>query len=410
MTRRRLDIPEAGKRMIRGAWSIHWRWGGAQYAINVGLSGPENEGAAESVRRAISAALAAGIEFPSPFDKAPAAIRYRNRRYVSRHAGTPSIANAEFPGDWLADYGAEIKTECDARWAANSMATLRRLDTVVEGISKTLPDQASKFLADIADSKKAATRNRALSVCSRFFKWAVRTGRAKANPFAGIKRIQEERRSDIVHCTPAEREEAIAAALATGRPEWLAIPVAFYTGMRREEVSRLEWSDVRFREGLLVARITKTGKSRTIPLNATLEALLLNVPETKRRGYVVAMPENVDRLWRMDNLIRAIQKAKKDAMLGKWAIPRPAPSRSKDYKARKAAWEMEKRKRDAELTAALARIGWNSFRHTFGSLLAQAGVSLDKISAWMGNTPEVCRRHYAQFIPRDRRDKEIDKL
>lgn len=64
----------------------------------------------------------------------------------------------------------------------------------------------------------------------------------------------------------------------------------------------------------------------------------------------------------------------------------------------------------AKLTAALARIGWNSFRHTFGSLLAQAGVSLDKISAWMGNTPEVCRRHYAQFIPRDRRDKEIDKL
>jgi integrase len=56
------------------------------------------------------------------------------------------------------------------------------------------------------------------------------------------------------------------------------------------------------------------------------------------------------------------------------------------------------------------RIRWNAFRHTFGSLLAQAGVSLDKISAWMGNTPEVCRRHYAEFVPRDARDDEIDRL
>jgi len=56
------------------------------------------------------------------------------------------------------------------------------------------------------------------------------------------------------------------------------------------------------------------------------------------------------------------------------------------------------------------RIGWNSSRHTFGSLLAQEGVSLDKISAWMGNSPEICRRHYAEFVPRDAHDEDIEKL
>jgi hypothetical protein len=56
------------------------------------------------------------------------------------------------------------------------------------------------------------------------------------------------------------------------------------------------------------------------------------------------------------------------------------------------------------------RIGWNAFRHTFGSLLAQSGVSLDKICSWMGNTPEVCKRHYAQFVPRGGHDEDIDKL
>jgi integrase len=156
--------------------------------------------------------------------------------------------------------------------------------------------------------------------------------------------------------------------------------------------------------------ITKTEISRTLPLNATLEALLKAVPETKRKGYVVPIPDELDRLWRLDNLIRAIQKTKRAALLKQWDIPKPPPSRAKDYKEKKAAWMEAKKKRDTELKTILGRIGWNAFRHTFGSLLAQGGVSLDKISSWMGNTPEVCRRHYAQFIPRDRRDDEIDKL
>ena len=43
------------------------------------------------------------------------------------------------------------------------------------------------------------------------------------------------------------------------------------------------------------------------------------------------------------------------------------------------------------------------FRHTFGSQLAQKGVSLYKISALMGNSPEICRRHYAALVPQSLR-------
>jgi hypothetical protein len=38
-------------------------------------------------------------------------------------------------------------------------------------------------------------------------------------------------------------------------------------------------------------------------------------------------------------------------------------------------------------------------RHTFGSQLATKGESLYKISALMGNSPEICRRHYAALMP-----------
>lgn len=58
------------------------------------------------------------------------------------------------------------------------------------------------------------------------------------------------------------------------------------------------------------------------------------------------------------------------------------------------ASDLRKANRDAGLQ-------WSclDYRHTFGSQLAQNGVSLYKISALMGNSPEICRRHYASLIP-----------
>jgi integrase len=48
--------------------------------------------------------------------------------------------------------------------------------------------------------------------------------------------------------------------------------------------------------------------------------------------------------------------------------------------------------------------GCLDFRHTFGSHLAQKGESLYKIAELMGNSPEICRRHYAALIPELMRD------
>ena len=57
----------------------------------------------------------------------------------------------------------------------------------------------------------------------------------------------------------------------------------------------------------------------------------------------------------------------------------------------------------ADLRAANREAGlvWSSldYRHTFGSQLAQAGVSLLQIATLMGNSPEICRWHYAALAP-----------
>jgi site-specific recombinase XerD len=44
------------------------------------------------------------------------------------------------------------------------------------------------------------------------------------------------------------------------------------------------------------------------------------------------------------------------------------------------------------------------FRHTFGSTLAQRGRSLFQIAELMGNSPDVCRKHYAALMPEKMHD------
>lgn len=46
-------------------------------------------------------------------------------------------------------------------------------------------------------------------------------------------------------------------------------------------------------------------------------------------------------------------------------------------------------------------LDWSSldYRHTFCSQLAMKGESLYKIATLMGNSPEICRRHYATLMP-----------
>ena len=324
MGRRKSELPEVGKRMIRGAWSVYWWWGGKMYSVAVGVSGEEMKETAETVRRAISSAIAAETSFPSPYDTSRAAVRYREARYGK----ASKVTVAANPEKWLANYALEIQSECDARWAAVSLSRLRALDDKI-GLALLTSESASAYLSEVAAKRKTGTRNRLLAIFSRFYKWAVRTERTAVNPFAGIKTLREERTLDIVYCTPEEREEIIALAEATGWRDWIAVPLAFYSGMRREEVANLEWPDVRFAEGIIVVRKTKTKKSRTIPLNTKLESLLSPLSQAGRSGFVVRTPEGIDRLLRLDNLVRNIQKAKRRELLDAWEIPRPAPSRSK---------------------------------------------------------------------------------
>jgi integrase len=76
---------------------------------------------------------------------------------------------------------------------------------------------------------------------------------------------------------------------------------------------------------------------------------------------------------------------------GDWFFPSPAGGR----------WDPDNFSTDLRSLNAKLKLPWTClvYRHTFGSQLAMKGESLFKISRLMGNSPEICRRHYAALLP-----------
>jgi len=244
---KKAKYPKPTKRFAGGAWVVLWRFSPTpgeyrQYTVSTGLTEKkDDELAADIVLRTFAVALAQ--------DRPNFPVEYAGtsgvRRYMADRLGLDAS------GKWLVDYEPVIRQEVVKTWASPSLSMLRRLEAFTGGrLEYTTPDQAQGFLTKLlADGLKPARRNRALIMCNRFFKWAIRTKRTQENPFAGIKLLKEARSEEIVYCTKAERDRLIGYARATGEADWLAVPVAFYAGMRREELYRMKWEDIEGNRG-----------------------------------------------------------------------------------------------------------------------------------------------------------------
>ena len=149
------------------------------------------------------------------------------------------------------------------------------------------------------------------------------------------------------------------------------VAMYIYAGLRREELIWLTFDDIDLKAGTYgMIRIRaktingeywqpKTAKNRAIPISSSL------------RYY--------------------LDQYKPKITPEKWFFPSPECKR----------YDPDNFSRDLRNANEKAGLKWSclDFRHTFGSQLAMNGISLYKISALMGNSPEICRRHYAALIP-----------
>ena len=148
------------------------------------------------------------------------------------------------------------------------------------------------------------------------------------------------------------------------------VALYIYAGIRREEALWLTVDDIDLTNSQGMIRIRakningeywqpKTGVNRAIPISKALRAYLKQYQRPKTETPWLFPSPQLTR-WNPDNFSRKLRKAN---------------------------------------TASNLSWGCLDFRHTFGSQLAMKGESLYKISKLLGNSPEICRRHYAAILP-----------
>lgn len=237
-------------------------------------------------------------------------------------------------------------------------------------IEQITAESTSLFLVERRKTVGDETSNRDLAAVSSFVRWLYEQRRFPLETLLGMRQLY--RRTKFVgvpYFLTAERYEvALPACAEIDRRLELAVALDTNSGMRFSEMQRSHYQDYT----LVVDRpfvtviSSKTGKPRTAP----------------------------------------IPKKFADELLGRWGFDRgygpvfPARKRRGEdlvspyvHKTTFRMWLGDARKR--------AGFYWNwlTLRHTYASWNVQVGVSIAKVSRWLGNSIGVCYDRYAALEP-----------
>ena len=241
-------------------------------------------------------------------------------------------------------------------------------------IRRITEDDVREFQRLRREQVSAATVNLELThLCAVVGRGVRQSWYEGSNPFAGVERLPQA--STRIRWLSSE-EIAALVEVAKFR-SWdiaLVVHLGIYAGLRKAEISHARWDWVDGVAGLVHVTASeywqpKANRARTIPLHDALRAFL-DGWDGSRDGYI-GRPENppqADHLYRWD-FTRTFAKV-----------------------------------------AAAAGVPWctpHTLRHTFASQLVSAGVSLHKVSVWLGHADYATTRIYAHLKPAD---QDINKF
>ncbi len=217
------------------------------------------------------------------------------------------------------------------------------------------------------------TANRYREVIMRLFNWSMKQRGVRLpggrNPVNDVERYLV-RAPEI---TFLNRQE-IAVQLGTledDRQLQCMVALYIFAGLRREEALWLTRDDIDL----------KAGRFGTIRVRAKTVLGEFWEPKTKSNR---AVPVSRALRGYLDGYLPP-------SVRGCWFFPSPQGKR----------WDPDNFSSRLKRANDCAGLPWScqEYRHTFGSQLAMKGESLYKIATLMGNSPEICRRHYAALLP-----------
>ncbi len=219
-----------------------------------------------------------------------------------------------------------------------------------------------------ADGLSAESVRKHIAQVKKLCSYAVQEGLLIQDPSANIKLPKVPKRLPRF-LSPEERNRLLVAAETKGRDYHLLVACGVYLGLRKAELNALTWANIDFEKK--VAHVvntedftTKSGKPRSIPI---CEELLTILTRYRHVGGFVLAPRKKYRgkaryRWEFrDGFVEMVIDAKLDVRV----------------------------------------ISPHAMRHTFASILAQRGVSLFKIAAWMGHSTAQVTELYAHLTAYD---------
>jgi len=325
----------------------------------------------------IESSLATGSELPLPSKTPIAEVLSAYIAHV-RAAKTKNTAKSEL--FYLRDIFGPLCPELDAphKAGAGKKKNMRKPTCgyieagFLEGIATA---QIVAFILARMQARNLSpkTCNHYRGILSRLFSWAMTQYGVRmpndVNPAQKVERYREQ--AHAIRFLSREQIEEQLGALDGHPVIQTLVAVYIFAGLRREEALWLTRKDIDL----------ESGKYGVIHVRSKTVDGEFWQPKTKVNRVVPISRKLREYLDRYE--IRIVP--------GAWYLASPTGKR----------WNPDNFSQDLRALNQKKNLPWGclDFRHTFGSHLAMKGESLYKISTLMGNSPEICRRHYATLLP-----------
>ena len=264
-------------------------------------------------------------------------------------------------------------------------------DTTIEGMRRSwryrlLPEFGPRIAEEITEidwqrwidelARSGLSRStiaKHVSVASGIYAWASAPSR-RLVPRNPLRLVELPPNDEKPRLRVALAPEAAALLAALDPEDRLPYAIAFYAGLRRSEIYRLEWDDVLDGDEIatrLIVRRSKSeaGTARRPPIAANLRSVLAEAWERQgrpREGKVI------DRSVMSGKIARRVE----------------------------ARWE----------AAGLNRITLHECRHTYASLLMAAGYTIKELMEFMGHADLQMVNRYVKLLPQPGEDDAADRL
>jgi integrase len=254
----------------------------------------------------------------------------------------------------------------------------RKAESVIEAthIEDITTAEVSAFISSQVARRGLAPKsaNRYREILHRVIQWAMDERGIRlpgsVNPVGKVKRYKE--RTPVIRYLTLPQIDKQLHALRFKPQLQAMVATLIYAGLRREELLWLTPGDV------------------SLPRAGSPRPAMMRVQAKTIDGESWQPKTAVNRAVPISQALRPYLERYASANDSTWLFPSPHGKR----------WDGDNFSADLRAANADAGLAWSclDYRHTFGSSLAQSNISLYKISQLMGNSPQICSRHYASLL------------